>query len=235
MSPRNIAARIRNGTFGRLVYPVLPGRWRLPWRYRLHLAEEYCEPELRQLEKIGSNQGEAIDIGANEGFYAYKLAKYYSRVYAFEINDGVTADLAAYKCDKISLINKGLSSGPGQAVLYIPVLHGLPLTGWASLAPNNCPDTSTHLEKPVEVCRLDTFDFGQISFIKIDVEGHELEVLRGGIGVIRRFRPRVLIEVKEGNREKVDEYFARLDYRRTQLVDLVGVEGMADNFIYIPK
>jgi len=35
----------------------------------------------------------------------------------------------------------------------------------------------------------------RIDFVKIDTEGEEAEVLRGSLGVVRRFRPRFLVEV----------------------------------------
>jgi hypothetical protein len=49
----------------------------------------------------------------------------------------------------------------------------------------------------VPVAPLDAFDLRDVSFIKIDVEGHELEVLRGARGTIKREAPNVLIEVEQ--------------------------------------
>ena len=107
------------------------------------------------------------------------MSKLFTTVYAFEINDSLTCDLQCAGLKNVRVINKGLSSKAGQATLYIPVLNGLPLVGWASLAPNSCPETDQHVQKQVETCTLDSFALSEVSFIKIDVEGHELEVLRG--------------------------------------------------------
>jgi hypothetical protein len=38
---------------------------------------------------------------------------------------------------------------------------------------------------------------GKISFIKIDVEGHELDVIRGGEATIRQHRPNLLVEIEQ--------------------------------------
>jgi hypothetical protein len=41
---------------------------------------------------------------------------------------------------------------------------------------------------------LDDFGFDNISFMKIDVEGHELELIRGSINTIVNHRPHIWIE-----------------------------------------
>lgn len=49
--------------------------------------------------------------------------------------------------------------------------------------------------------------------LKLDVEGAEAAVLEGGIEVIRRHRPVILVEVYERNQEKVSEVLSDADYR----------------------
>ncbi len=43
---------------------------------------------------------------------------------------------------------------------------------------------------------LDSYGFGQVDFIKIDVEGYELPVNQGAVETLRRCRPIVVIEQK---------------------------------------
>ena len=46
--------------------------------------------------------------------------------------------------------------------------------------------------------KLDEIDFqNQISFIKIDVEGHEKEVIEGGLNTIQEFKPKLLVEIEK--------------------------------------
>lgn len=48
--------------------------------------------------------------------------------------------------------------------------------------------------------RLDDFQFdGDIRLIKIDVEGWELEVIKGGKETIRKYKPYVFMEIFEGH------------------------------------
>jgi hypothetical protein len=96
---------------------------------------------------------------------------------------------------------------------------------------------------------------GRISFIKIDVEGHELEVLRGGTATLAKHRPNLLIEIEQrhsaGPIEETLKYVASLGYRgefldkanqpqpletfdadRHQRVERVGTRQYVSNFIF---
>jgi FkbM family methyltransferase len=227
----NVAAKLART----VVLPATPRRLRLPARYWLHHLEGSCEDELRYLPRLGCRGQVAIDVGANEGLYSYRLSKLFSKVYAFEINDELTGELAAYNPGNIEIIHVGLSSRQGSALLYVPVVNGLALTGWASLAPGNCPDTREHLEKTVTLCPLDTYKLRDVSFIKIDVEGHEPEVLKGASQTLATNRPLVLLEVKRRNMDEVCSFFAGLGYRKRKLQDLVGREGSEENSFFVPE
>lgn len=61
--------------------------------------------------------------------------------------------------------------------------------------------------------RLDDFELTNVGFIKIDVEGHELAVLRGASKTIEREQPNLMVEV-EGNDDRDDLIDAVIDYFR---------------------
>jgi len=150
----------------RTILPALPRRRRLPFRYWLAKFVGACEPELLWFDRLVPAGGVAVDVGANEGLYAYRFAQHFDAVFAFEVNDELTADLVAYQHVKITVIHEGLSSSPGEATLYIPLVDGRALTGWASLAPGNCPDAKEHRTKSVAVRPLDSFHLTGVSFIR---------------------------------------------------------------------
>jgi hypothetical protein len=62
-----------------------------------------------------------------------------------------------------------------------------------------------NLPGTIEVSRLDDEAAGwsRLDFLKIDVEGYEMEVIRGGWETIKRFKPVMLIEV---NAPLLDRY-----------------------------
>jgi FkbM family methyltransferase len=89
-----------------------------------------------------------------------------------------------------------LSDEVGEATLRIYE----PLTGRATIESENllegC-DCSQIYEVAVPRRKLDDYDFDAVGFIKIDVEGHELSVLRGASNTIERHRPLMLIEIED--------------------------------------
>jgi FkbM family methyltransferase len=218
----------------RYLSPVVPPRLRLAFDYRL--ARLYgCEPELAQLHQLGPNRGTAIDAGANEGLFTYRLATLYSRVHAFEINPALADSLKPLVASKAIVYPVGLSSREGSCTLYTPYYHGRPLTGWAGLEPGNCPEAEWCTESLVSVRTLDSFGLNEVTFLKVDVEGHELELLYGAQQTIRQNRPVVLIEVKDQNRAAVQDYFRDMRYAERRLEDLTGISGSLENYVYVPK
>jgi FkbM family methyltransferase len=78
------------------------------------------------------------------------------------------------------------------------------------------PDGSDKYEITVPTRRLDDYGLDAVGFVKIDVEGHELAVLRGGSTTLQRFRPTILVEIEERHKPNsindVNEFLAALGY-----------------------
>jgi FkbM family methyltransferase len=213
---------------------AVPAPLRLVFAYQLARLGG-CEPELALLHRLGPNSGTAIDAGANEGLFTYRLSRLYNRVHAFEINPELAGRLQRLVSSNVSVYPIGLSCREGSNTLHTPYYHGRPLYGWASLESWNCPTAERYTESAVSVRPLDSFDLDEVSFIKVDVEGHELELLSGARRTIRRNRPIVLIEVKERNLAAVQDYFRVMRYAERRLEQLTGVTGSIENYIYLPE
>jgi FkbM family methyltransferase len=229
-SPRKLAAAAAR----RILSPFVPARKMLPFKCWLLALDGESEAELVNLERYCGSDGVAVDIGANLGWYTHSLSKRFRRVYAFEVNDEITGLLKQYNPGNIEIIHCGLSSMAGTAKFYVPVAHGLTLEGWGSLYRDNLPGADKYLEKEVPLAPLDDFGIAGVGFVKIDVEGHELEVLKGAAATIARSRPVVLIEVKDKNLQSVHSWFLALNYQRHRLEDFIPVQGQRENYIYVP-
>ena len=201
----------------------------------MHVLDGAQEAELKYLDQICPGDDVAVDIGANVGYYTFEMAKRFSRVYAFEANSEVSVPIRASGLDNVYLVDKGLSNSEGKAVLYIPVVDGLALSGWASLEPGNCPGATHHLEKQIELTTLDSFQLERVDLIKIDVEGHELEVLQGARRTIAASRPTLIVEIKKDCFGDVRDIMAVYGYSAEQLSDVIGLSGSPENFIFRPK
>lgn len=144
----------------------------------------------------------AADVGAHKGAYLYWLRRAVGadgKVFAYEPQPGLARYLQSI-CDVMQWQNVfvrecALSESPGTATLNVPGSSHSP---------------SATLEKPLvrtspghsRVCALDTLDHqlqgdDRLAFLKVDVEGHELHVLRGGVETLSRHRPLVLFECEE--------------------------------------
>jgi hypothetical protein len=87
----------------------------------------------------------------------------------------------------------------------------------------------------VRIRPLDHWNLSGVAFVKIDVEGHELEVLRGAEQTLRRNRATILVEVKPPNRAAVADFLAGLGYERRELAAFVpGAASSPENWIFLP-
>ena len=212
----------------------LPERWRLPFQcWALRVITRH-EREVFNLEKIGPCRGMAVDVGANFGLYSWHLSKHYDRVVAFEPNPQVASPLVQARLPNVELIAHGLSSQAGNAMLWIPVSKGITLAGWGSLERDNLPGAEDLLEVPTQLDTLDSHHFQDVGFIKIDVEGHELEVLRGSEQTIKKFRPHLVVEVQERHLDEARELLNLWKYREVTLSSLGGGGGSPQNLIFLP-
>ena len=189
------------------VFNLIPTRFHLPAFYYYYKASLKLEPELGILPKLIPGCRVAVDIGANRGLYTYFLSGFCMKVVSFEPQPWCFAKIAAYAKPKITAHNVGLSSAPGSLDLYIPRdNHGAALDGLASFRHTTNSDI---LEVPVK--RLDDYTLAEVDFIKIDVEGHEYEVLEGARETILQNRPVLLIEIEQRHLNRpIDDVFSKI-------------------------
>jgi FkbM family methyltransferase len=169
------------------------------------LHQRLGEPELHELKRLVRPGTIAVDVGAHFGVYSYVLARLVGkegRVIAIEpiAEDADLIDRAARTLRlPISVVRCALSSREGEATLRIPRLGGAEKTALATLEGEpQAGDAGAMDERVVPVRRLDDVLDGidlPVSFLKIDVEGHELAVLEGAARTITTHRPVILIEI----------------------------------------
>jgi FkbM family methyltransferase len=230
-----IRSSIRNA-----VRNALPASRRLGFDFRVARLAGRLEPELIHLASIVERGRTALDIGANKGFYSYGLAARFQRVVAFEPNTTIAEDLRRSALAKVEVHNVALSASNGVQELHVPMVNGVQQDGWASFDRFNLPDATDVLALEVPVRTLDSYGLERVDFIKIDVEGHEPEVLAGAVDTLERNRPVVLAEVREVNLEGVLALFERLGYathilRAGALVPWHGPQpGDGENLVFKP-
>jgi FkbM family methyltransferase len=173
--------------------------------YEPRLLDEalWGEYELRLLHKLAKPNGTAVDVGANQGFFAYALSKVAATVEAFEPHPDYAGFARHMLGSRARVHDVALSNAPGTAEFMVPVADdGMELhLGGKLLDAKDAQaltDGAKHLSYTVQVRTLDSYNLNAVSIIKVDVEGNELQVLRGGAATIAKFRPPLIVELLTG-------------------------------------
>ncbi|HKR53892.1 MAG TPA: FkbM family methyltransferase, partial [Chthoniobacterales bacterium] len=165
------------------------------------------EPELRMLPELVPVGCTAIDVGANRGYYSWALSSLAASVEAFEPNP-ILARFAQTKLGRRARVREvALSDHGGIATLYVPRrASGASLHIIGNLGNVYAHDDVDEME--VRLATLDSYGFEKVGFLKLDVEGSEMEVLAGARETIRINRPIMLIELLAGIHEN---HLARIE------------------------
>ena len=163
-------------------------------RYFKHLFRG--EIELRLLAWLCDRALVSVDVGAHDGIYTLGTSLYSKRVIAVEPQHNHAEALRRSLPFNATLVEGALSSRAGIAPLKIP------LNDWDSISRldfENRYDKGWRAER-VSLLRMDDIVQEPVGFVKIDVEGHELEVLEGASRIIASDKPSLLIEIEERHR-----------------------------------
>ena len=143
-----------------------------------------------------------IDIGANRGTYSYIfyiLTKNHGKVISFEPNPRIYRILSRNIKNKVTLFNIALSNTIGIEKFYVHIEGAGPtssLNYHEVLNDNNLINTTN-----VEVDTLDNFLINKNfipNIIKIDVEGHEPQLIEGSRNTIIKYKPIIIFELIVG-------------------------------------
>ncbi|HWV41622.1 FkbM family methyltransferase [Pseudorhodoplanes sp.] len=215
------------------------------------------EAELRLLPWLCNRGLVTVDAGAHHGIFTLGASLFSRQVVAVEPQAHLTGALRRSIPSNATLVEGALSDKPGEAMLMIP-LHE-----WDSRAhlASKPEDSGEWRMQRVPLYRMDAVVRERVGFVKIDVEGHEREVLEGATRIIENDRPAFLIEIEERHRAgsvaditrfmedrgyhcyfvRDDRIrpFAEFDLARDQAPSLIGVGDRANykdyinNFIFV--
>lgn len=210
-----------------------------------HEAEELC-----MIRKFLCEDSVLLDIGANIGWYCLNLAGDVpkGRILAFEpipkTYNYLERNLVINNLKNVELYNIGLSDEEEKAEFF----YDPRLSGATSLRDLHGDRKKCRIK--CRVTTLDKFSKGVISaidFIKCDVEGAELFVIKGGLNTIRKDLPVIFLELlrkwsaKFGyHPNKVISTLNKIGYRcyyarGSRLVPIGGIneETKATNFYFL--
>lgn len=209
-------------------YPIAQRTYR---RYiRPHMLQD--EPEVYILK--GMKFDHCLDVGANVGTYSILLSRNANRVYAFDPAPSSFASLQTLQIKNVIAYNLALGSESGATEIALPVIHGKVDHALATLRPLSSGEFEAVEKHKVKVVKFDDFaptiDSDRIDFVKIDVEGFELQALRGMERLLARRKPDLMIEIEKRHNPdyiKVFDYLRGLGYETFVTVDGCSLQSFA--------
>lgn len=197
-----------------------------------HRAYKYQKSDVGEIAYIKASikKGDTVfDIGAHKAGYLYFIKKQVGptgKVFAFEPQSNLfnylTKLKALFNWGNVTLEHLALSNTSGQAQLYLPTEEdGKASSPGATIAVDKGDTNFTSLEK-VTTSTLDTYcgvHNCKPNFLKIDVEGNELNIFKGGVETLTKYKPKIIVEIESRHigKEKV------LD--TIQFLESIGYEG----------
>jgi FkbM family methyltransferase len=196
--------------------------------------EEYIHDQFKKYVKPGSV---ALDIGGHIGTHTLNLSRLVGdngQVYVFEPQPKMFCELVINMHlngrKNIKFFHNALGAEEKWIKMHIPpeawtAIYGSTLIneghGTVSL------DTEVSGD-PAKMIRLDDLHIDNISVIKMDVEGFEMEVIRGGKETILRNKPVLIIEIFKD------------DYTLDRIKEIVSMGYVAsfiglDNYLFLPS
>lgn len=191
------------------------------YRYRVDRAELQFVCEQLQAGQV------AVDIGCHKGAYTYWMRRQVGpsgSVFAFEPQPRQVAYLreafSAMRYDNVAIVPVAVSDAEGDMTLHLAGSTHAATLETRSREQGAGSGAKTERSVVVPVTTLDAFFASrsqQPHFVKIDVEGHELNVLRGARRVLETHRPTLLVECEarhrtDGDVRPVLDFLAALGY-----------------------
>jgi FkbM family methyltransferase len=144
-----------------------------------------------------------LDIGANDGTSIRMIRQFHknSKIVAFDPITKPKFDLR-----NIDFREYALSNSEKSFSLFTPIVHGVALSQYSSFHVTKLRTQIEHdlgvrtsdygiVEKTVESRTLDSLNLAPY-FLKLDVEGSEVEVLKGALNTIKNHLPVILVEIQ---------------------------------------
>jgi FkbM family methyltransferase len=157
-------------------------------------------------EIIGRKDPTILDIGANMGQFALRVARQFpeGHIYSFEPLHENTVGLQRarrwLRLSNISIHEEAICDALGTEIIHVPILKGGFRDGALAMLEGN-KISYDGVRYHVELVRTNTIDalaktleLKCIDFIKVDTEGAESRVIRGGLATIERLLPTLYLE-----------------------------------------
>ena len=144
---------------------------------------QYQDDTREEAYKYVTDFNIAVDVGANVGLWSKHLVEKFDRVIAFEPLEQV------YSCLELNVKNLPVEINRfalGSVTDKIEMIYDAKNTGGSYVSEIGTGS--------IDIKRMDELNLPKFGLLKIDCEGHELEVIKGGEQTILKYKPIVIVE-----------------------------------------
>ena len=183
-----------------LVFPFIY-RERIYQKFHLSFQNKLVDREFSILPYLLNNRSNVLDVGANNGEYCYFFQEIIrtNNIVAFEPISHLHKRLKLL-FPTIEVLPFAISNTSGKAFLHIPYIKHQKYETRAKLDLIH-EQNETRLEiievQTTTIDEIYSSSSKKIDFIKIDIEGHELQAIRGAKNVIEKDQPILFVEIEK--------------------------------------
>jgi FkbM family methyltransferase len=215
------------------------------WQYQQYMFDFFS------FNHINLTGKDIIDVGANNGNFAIDFAHMVGdngKVHAFEPQRIIYYQL----CGNVfingidNIICKNYAIGEKEGVVEIEVPNYYEDSTYVNFGNVHINNGRQAKKELVEMKMVDSFEFNDVAFIKIDVQGYEPFVIDGAANTILKHRPFMMVEFEQpnlelfgSNEEKLMNKIRSLGYELKRMHEGVNYgtynNGLCADFICIPE
>ena len=200
----------------------------------IDVTKEDIKEMSRVIKKFVFDTTTAVDIGCHYGFFTKFLSEQFKTVHAFDFNNDIfkcfETNMQRFNCTNVIKHNHGL----GEKQKYVAT------NDWSErhkrrgpLGNHIDPEGKKQMQK---IKTLDSFNLEGVGLIMCDTEGYELNVVKGALETIKKFKPVLVLEFHNRNLTKkfgytlkhLQDYVESLGYRS------IGYMNKVDQ-IFVPE
>ncbi len=231
-------------TFGQGLHKTINGvSVKLPAKYIRYFPSNYEKENFAFLKSCCGEGATILDIGAHIGLFsvvAAKIAGEYGKIFSFEpapttvpvLNQTIRINELG---NMINPVNQAMGKEVGKITFYISEGEA---DNSNSLVAYKQDRKLNGVE--VEVNTIDNFvmskKLSKVNFIKIDVEGAEYDAICGGMQVLKKYKPNVILAIhpepikKKGDKlEDIYDLLEQLRYNITCKGEYISKEQFCNN------
>ena len=190
---------LKNVYFGKKGFHVLTDDYGIRFRYYIWcnsslnkiLSRSIYAEEFRIYQQLIGSQDIVFDVGSNVGIHTIFLSRVVKkgRLYSFEpvpqTYQVLLNTIELNRVKNIKTFNVAISDKNGHTMIND---FGVERSAWSSIGSSDYEGRPAEQQVLVDTIMLDGFceqhRISTVNYIKIDVEGHELEVLKGARGLL---------------------------------------------------